>query len=171
MFRGEGPSQRGDSFPPSPHTPRPVPGAEPRSPPWEEPPPTGLRGGGLPTAGMSPQKPPGESAVASLWVENPKVAPAWGRRRGREAGLLLGLGASPGLGRPSSPRRLPWREEGSLAPRGLPWVWLPLFLQRLQASKGRCRSGAPPASGAWSVRHFQSRPLRPRLPLVFSGLS
>lgn len=25
----------------------------------EEPPPTGLRGGGLPTAGMSPQNPPG----------------------------------------------------------------------------------------------------------------
>lgn len=34
-----------------------------------------------------PKSPRGESAVASLGVENPKVAPEWGRRRGREAGL------------------------------------------------------------------------------------
>lgn len=34
-----------------------------------------------------PKSPRGESAVASLGVENPKVAPEWWRRRGREAGL------------------------------------------------------------------------------------
>lgn len=92
----------GDIFPPS--APRPQETGSWGSTPE---PPTGksLRlqafgGGGLPTAGMSPQKPPGESAVASVWVENPKVAPGWGRGRGREMGLAPQLAASPGLERP-----------------------------------------------------------------------
>lgn len=104
----------GDIFPPS--APRPQETGSWGSTPE---PPTGksLRlqafgGGGLPTAGMSPQKPPGESAVASLWVENPKVAPGWGRGRGRETGLAPQLAASPGLERPFSSPHLPWREEG-----------------------------------------------------------
>lgn len=172
-FADRSPSKEETLFLPPPTPPQPQEtglwGQNPGAPHWEEPPPMGLRRGGLPTVGMSPQKPPGESAVASLWVENPKVAPARGRRRGREAGLGPSLGGFPGLGRPCSPRHLPWREEGSLTPRGLPWVWWPRSPRRLRASKAGCRSGAPPARGGVVSASFPVPPPPAPPPLGIFG--
>lgn len=72
-----GDREGGNSFPP-PSGPNHILWAEPPEAPLQEPPPTGHSEKGPPTAGMSPQKPLGESAVSSTLAENPKVAPGCG---------------------------------------------------------------------------------------------
>lgn len=67
-----------------------------------------------------------------------------------------------------NPKVAPGRGMGArrIRPRLSPWG-----LQLQPGNQEQPRPPAPPAAGAWPRRHFQARPLRLRLPLVFSGLS